>query len=104
MGELVTKGAMLDKDSDGDGQLTPEESWGTEAAAEDLAVTEEEAIDFRRLDADGNEARSSGARGLGVRKFPHGGGNAEALRACRQGQRHAHHGRRAGCRQGDNRW
>lgn len=52
--ELVTKATMLDKDSNGDGQLTPEEFWGTDGAAEDLAVTEEEAIDFRRLDADGS--------------------------------------------------
>jgi len=52
--ELVTRSVMQEKDTDQDGQLSPEEFWGTEGADQDLAITEEENIDFRRLDADGN--------------------------------------------------
>merc|ERR1712151_795594 len=51
----TAKATMAAKDTDGDGMLTPKEFWEGDAIdGEDLALSDEEQADFKRLDADGN--------------------------------------------------
>lgn len=52
--DLVTKSTLRQKDLDGDGFLTPKEFWEGDADGEDLAVSEEENLDFKKMDTNGD--------------------------------------------------
>merc|ERR1712194_251086 len=52
--DLVTKSTLKLKDLDGDGFLSPKEFWEGDADGEDLAVSEEEHVDFNKMDTNGD--------------------------------------------------
>jgi len=53
--ELTAKSTLQQKDTDGDGQLTPLEFWeGDQVEGEELSISEEEQADFGTLDKDGS--------------------------------------------------
>lgn len=51
--EMTAAATMKNKDTDGNGELTPKEFWEGDAVdGEDLAISEEEQADFNKLDID----------------------------------------------------
>lgn len=51
--EVTAKSTLKQKDTDGDGELTPQEFWEGDAASDqDMAISEEEMVDFKKLDLD----------------------------------------------------
>jgi len=53
--EVTAQAALKQKDTDGDGELTPKEFWEGDAADdEDMSISEDETADFGKLDLDGS--------------------------------------------------
>merc|ERR1712176_971857 len=52
--EITARATLKQKDLDGDGLLTPEEFWEGDPADEGLAVSDDEHLDFKKMDVNGD--------------------------------------------------